>query len=166
MTEYTARLLTVDDGTAWHALLCEGARDFPDGFLVSDEEAQAMDPARIDGAMQRGTMHGVFDGETLVGFGGLSRGGTRRIMHRGTIGPFYVTASAQGTQAANVLMTGLKAAARAGKMTQLMLWVSNSNGRAMRFYERHSFEAMGIIPNAVVMEDGTSRPDIIMLRGL
>lgn len=166
MTDYTARLLTVEDGTAWHALLVEGTRDFPLGFLVSAEEALAMDEGRIAAAMARGTMYGVFDGAEMVGLAGLSRGGTKRIGHRGMVGPFYVTPKAQGTAAADVLMTALKAAARAGGMTQMILWVDTQNGRAVRFYERHSLSVVGMVKGATMLEDGSARDDFIMSRAL
>ena len=166
MSGFDARPLTPADGAAWHALLLAGTREAPDGFVVSPEEVEAMDAPRVEAALKRGTMHGVFEGGVLKGFGGLSRSGTRRTAHRGTVGPFYVAPEARGRKAADALMVALEAAARAGGVTQLLLWVHEQNGRAQRFFARHAFEPIGRVPDATVMEDGATQADLILLRSL
>ena len=150
---------------AWHALLLDGATRFPSAFLLSAEEAAAMDGNRIEGAMASGTIYGLDTEDGLIGIAGLHVPELPRIRHRAVVGPFYVAPHRHGTGAADAFMDGLAEIARGRGAAWIDLWVAASNGRARAFYARHGFVEMGTRDDAVRL-DGRSEDDVAMARRL
>ncbi|KTS44042.1 hypothetical protein NS230_26050 [Methylobacterium indicum] len=146
---YTYRVLTAADGASWAALRREGARDFPLGFLITAEEADAMTPEKAQPILDQGMMRGVFDGSSLVGFCGFRRETLARTKHRAEIGPFFVTTAYQGRGAARTLMAGVINEAQVRGIEQLELFVDVGNHRALTFYERQGFKRISIHPDGV-----------------
>ncbi|APX10798.1 GNAT family N-acetyltransferase [Tateyamaria omphalii] len=157
------RTLTAADASAWLAMRIEGARVAPDGFLVTLDEVREMDEARAQTALEFGGLRGVFEGETLVGFCGYRPQRLRRIRHRAELGPFYVTPSRQGSGAAQVMMQGVLAEARAGGVEQIELTVAPDNARAIAFYKRQGFQKYGVRPDAI-REGGVPESELLYLR--
>ncbi|MEX0278479.1 MAG: N-acetyltransferase family protein [Ruegeria sp.] len=161
------RELTSTDLDLWRTLRLEGARLYPEAFLLSSEESSAF-PKDVDmRSLDLGGRFGAFDGEKPVGIAALNRQSISRCRHRGSVGPFYVRRSAQGGGAARALMNALIDFARANGVWQLELSVAADNPRAIRFYEGFGFAHFGVFPNAVLMPDGAQddRFYVLDLRG-
>lgn len=160
------RPLDPEDAEAWHDLMLEGTAAFPSAFLVSHEEAAAMDVDRCRAALSSGNTYGVIsdDGE-LLGLAGLHIWALTRVQHRADIGPFFVRRHHQGTGAADRLMSALAGAAGAAGVAWLDLWVAEANTRARRFYARHGFTQAGRREDAVRI-DGRGETDLLMTRHL
>jgi RimJ/RimL family protein N-acetyltransferase len=148
--------LTSEHAEQWQALMLEGARDFPLGFLVSVEEVAATSIERRRQILDFGTLRGVFEGESLVGFCGFRPQWFERTRHRAEIGPFFVAGSHQGSGAARVLIEGVIEEARESGIEQLELFVDTENHRAIAFYERQGFERIALHPDGVRI-DGVPR---------
>lgn len=159
------RVLAPGDGPAWRALMTEAVRAHPAAFLLSGAEVAALSAEQVAASLERGHLHGLFAEDRLVGFAGLHLRQRARLRHRADIGPFYVVDLARGTGAADRLMDGLAARARAGGVAWLDLWVAASNGRARAFYARHAFREVARREDAVRMGD-RSEDDVLMTRRL
>ncbi|MEX0350062.1 MAG: N-acetyltransferase family protein [Paracoccaceae bacterium] len=150
----TVRALASADVGLWRTLRNEGARLYPEAFILSHEEAVAQ-PEDADARMlDQGGCFSAFDGAEPVGIAALQRQRFARCRHRGSIGPFYVTRAAQGGGAARALMNALIDDARAKGIWQLELSVAADNPRAIRFYEGCGFTRQGLLPNAVILPEG------------
>ena len=146
-----ARALTDADGDAFIALFKEGTRDFPNGFLPSSDEATSY---KWTGAKQRfHAIFGLFDDTTLKGFCGLNIHHFHRTKHRAEIGPFYVTPSHQGTEAAAILLNTIKTYAKSQGVARLELYVESQNARPRAFYEKHGFQLQATLKDMVRIGD-------------
>ncbi|MEO1115864.1 MAG: GNAT family N-acetyltransferase [Pseudomonadota bacterium] len=150
-----------EDADQWQSLRLEGVRDFPIGFLVTEEEAATTSLERAADILASGSTRGVFGKDTLAGFCGFRRSQLERLRHRAEIGPFFVAARFQGTGAAGVLMSGVIDEARAAGVEQLELFVDTENVRAIRFYQRFGFKQAARFIDSVRI-DGRSRDDDFM----
>jgi RimJ/RimL family protein N-acetyltransferase len=148
--------LTADHAEQWQILRLEGARNYPLGFLITVEEAEATPIERCRQILDFGGSRGVFEGEELVGICGFRPYRFSRIQHRAELGPFFITAACQGRGAARMLMQGVIAEARESGIEQIELTVDTENHRAIAFYERQGFERIAIHPDSVRV-DGVSR---------
>ncbi len=164
-TTYSIRPLVPDDATQWRALRLRSIRDFPLGFLVTEDEAAQVTIEQLVVRLKLGNDWGVFVGETLIGFCNCRRQNLSRTKHRGEIGPFFIDAEHQGTQAASLLMETIIADARSKGIEQLELYVDSTNNRAIRFYERLGFTRAATLPNAVKI-DGQSHDDHFYIQQL
>lgn len=158
LSDFAYKAVTPRYAADWQALRLEGARHFPMGFLVTEEETKAADLDRCRAILEAGATRGVFDGETLIGFCGYRPQRLERIRHRAEIGPFFVTATYHGLGAADVLMQGVIGEARASGLAQLELFVDTENHRAISFYEKHGFRREATHYDGVRI-DGQSRDD-------
>lgn len=148
------RALTSADLDLWRALRNEGARLYPEAFIVSYEEAVAQ-PEELDARLlDQGGRFAAFDGTHPIGIAALRPEVFARCRHRGSIGPFYVTTAAQSGGAGRALMAVLIDHAQARGVWQLELSVAADNARAIRFYESCGFKRQGRLPNAVILPDG------------
>ncbi|MEL7262352.1 MAG: GNAT family N-acetyltransferase [Pseudomonadota bacterium] len=159
---FTYTTLTPAHAEAWRALRLEGARDFPLGFLVSAREAEALTVERCAEILKFGALRGVLDAGRLIGFCGYRPQRFERTRHRAEIGPFFVTAAAHGTGAAQVLMDGILAEARADDVARMELTVDAENARAIAFYTRNGFQRIATLEDNVRL-DGVSRTDLWMV---
>lgn len=160
MTDLTYQPLSPEDAAAWRMLRIEGTRDFPLGFLISEEDAKAASVAHCRDIIARGALRGVYDGGTLVGFCGYRPQTLARTRHRAEIGPFYVTQPYHGSGAASVMMQGVIAEAAANGVSRLELYVDTANPRAIAFYEGLGFVRVATIADGVRI-DGQSRDDFL-----
>ena len=140
MDSFTYHTISPSHAPDWRALRLEGVRDFPLGFLVTEEETAAAGVDRCREILNAGTMRGVYRDTKLVGFCGYRPQCLMQTKHRAEIGPFFVSKSHHGTGAANVLMRGVIEEARGNGIEQLELFVDTENYRAIKFYERFGFE--------------------------
>ena len=149
---FTYQTLSGNHAGAWQELRLEGARNFPMGFLVTVAETATADADRCRAILNAGATRGVFDKDRLV------PNHLERIRHRAEIGPFFVTAAYHGTGAADTLMKGVIAEAKAVGIAQLELFVDTENHRAIAFYEKHAFVRIATHYDGVRI-DGQSRDD-------
>lgn len=161
MPKLTYKTLTPDDAAAWQALRIEGARDFPLGFMVTLDEVTAATPDHCRDRLRGGAMRGLFDGAALIGYCGFHRQTLQQVQHRAEIGPFFIAAPYQGSGAAQALMAGAVAEARALGLAQLELFVDTTNPRAIAFYEKQGFARVATHRDTVRI-NGRSHDDHFM----
>lgn len=162
MQDFHFRTLKKDDAAAWYDLMLEGTRDFPLGFLLTQEEAAARPPDLCQQTLAAGTMRGVFGSGRLVGFCGYRRQTLQRTRHRAEIGPFFVTRDYHGSGAADVLIGGVIDEARQQGICQIELYVDTENLRALAFYEKRGFQSVATLRDSVRI-DGEPRQDHFMV---
>ncbi len=165
METFIYKTLTPEDAERWRALRLEGVRDFPLGFLTTLEEAEADRVARCREILGHGALRGLFSEAQLVGFCGYRPQRLARTRHRCEIGPFFITAGFQGRGAAQALMRGVLAEAKAAGIAQVELFVDSENRRAIAFYKREGFEQVATLPDTLRI-DGVSRQDHFLTRRL
>lgn len=157
-----ARAFAAHEAEVWRTLRLEALAVFPQAFLTSLEEARATPVEAIAQRLETGNTFGVFDGACL-GIASLIPQARRQTAHRAEIGAFFVTPSAQGTGAADLLMQALLDRAAAHGCWQIELYVAEDNPRAQRFYARHGFQEVGRLPNAARV-GGQMQNDIFCIR--
>lgn len=118
----------------------------------------AADDLKLDGTYWRNRLdtdrvYGIFQLDSLIAIGGLSRFVGEKLSHKGLIWGMYIAPSARGTQASDLLMAALLNGAK-GFVTHLQLTLMADNVRARRYYERHKFEVYAIEPASVMTEQG------------
>ncbi len=159
---YTITQLTPDHAAQWQAMRIASIRDFPLGFLVTEDEAAAVPLDQLADRFLLGNDWGIFVGTTLIGFCNCRRQTLIRTKHRAEIGPFFISAPYHGTGAATQLMTTTIDRVRADGIEQLELYVDSTNTRAIRFYERMGFTCAAILPNMVKI-NGQSHDDLFYI---
>lgn len=163
MTDLFVRAATPEDVTVWRALRRDGIMRYPQAFIVTVDEADAVSVEKDAHALSRGNRFLAFVDGKAVGLAGLNRNTIPRARHRAEIGPFYVVPEAQGHGVAAALMDALLGHASAQDIPQLELYVNEDNARAIAFYTRYGFKKSGRIPNAILGADGPET-DLIMVR--
>lgn len=160
---FAYRSLTADIAPEWKDMFARGARDFPLGFVMTPDEVEALPIEKCQSLLDAGGLRGVFDRDIMIGFCGYQRFQPARTRHRGKIGPFFVTLEFHGSGAAQALMGGVIAEARASGVVQLELTVAGENRRAIAFYERQGFIRYGAHPDDVRMDGGGGRSSYLYL---
>ena len=165
------RPLGLDEFEAWRTLRLRALREHPDAFGASYEDEAANGSAsrrqRFE-ASARGegsAIFGAFDGDALVGIGGVIRSDGRKDAHRATIWGMYVAPEARGRGAGQSLVHAAVETARAWGCAQVHLTVVIGNGTAERLYRRAGFEAYGVDPRALYV-DGHYLDELLMVRFL
>ncbi len=92
---------------------------------------------------------GGFDGEALLGVGGLTRYEGVKLRHRALLWGMYVHESARGRGLADAIVEALVAEARVSEIEQVVLTIIAGNQRAIRLYERWGCRQYGLEPRAV-----------------
>lgn len=163
MTDLTIRAATPDDVEVWRALRRDGIARYPQAFIASVDQADAIPVAKDAQMLARGGRFLAFEAGKALGLAGVNRNGIPRAQHRAEIGPFYVLPEAQGRAVASTLMDAVMAYASSQDIWQLELFVNEDNARAISFYKRYGFAEAGRIPNAILGTDGPET-DMIMIR--
>jgi ribosomal protein S18 acetylase RimI-like enzyme len=96
---------------------------------------------------------GVFQGERLLGIGGLTRFVGEKLRHKGLIWGMYIAPDGRGTQASDLLMGALLGAAK-GHVSVVQLTLMADNARARAYYERYGFAVYAIEPQSVMTPEG------------
>jgi len=140
----------------------ESLRENPEAFSADLEMEEAMTPQDWVARSKRGITFGGFRGDSLEGIVVFSQPQSRKTAHTGEVGAMYVRQAARGTGLADAMMTALIAHA-GGKVEQLRLGVNAENPRAVKFYERHGFRAVGRVPRYIRI-GGRVFDELIMVR--
>ena len=159
------RALTANDLRTYRSLWLHGLSADPSAFLLTAAEAVAITDSALVAKLSAGDVIGAFDGDTLVGFVAIKRGGPERLRHMADIGPLYVHPSARRRGLAQQLLEAAVETALALDILQLELCVDNVNVGAQALYEACGFRQIGLRPRSVIV-DGVARDDVLMLRQL
>lgn len=143
------RRLTSADAAAYRELRLRALREHPDAFTSSWEEDQRQPVSASEQRLASQAFWGVFADGALVGMVGLERRARPKEWHKATVVGMYVAPEHAGRGAGEALLQALLAHAREEGLRQLVLTVTEGNGRAQRLYERAGFSAFGIEPRAV-----------------
>jgi len=149
MSAISVRIL--DPSTEMSALReirLESLRRNPEAFSADLDIENMMTPDEWFARAKRGTTFGGFQGTELAGIVVFSQPPSKKVAHTGDVGAMYVREAARGTGLADAMMTALIEYA-GGKVEQLRLGVNAENPRAVRFYERHGFRAVGRVPRCI-----------------
>lgn len=146
------RRLRADDARAFHDLRIEGFALEPRAFRCTPQDEADAPLADVDARLQRDYVVGAFDGERLVGVGGLAQFEGARLRHKALLFGMYLRARYRGGEASNELMRRLidKATSSVEIVT---LTVVSSNARALRFYERWGFRSYGVELRSAKLHD-------------
>jgi RimJ/RimL family protein N-acetyltransferase len=158
------RPLTPDDYEELRAIRLEALRDNPASFAAdADQEACYSKEewlARLATAVSFG---GFVDGR-LCGLVVYSRPKSPKLAHTADLGAMYVRDQARGTGLADAMIEALIGHATT-EVEQIKLTVNAENARAIKFYERHGFRAIGRIPRSLNIA-GRYYDDLLMLRAV
>lgn len=163
MTDLSVRAATPDDVDLWRALRRDGIARYPQAFIATLAEADALPLEKDARMLGQGDRFLAFVDGQAIGLAGVNRNGIPRARHRAEIGPFYVVPEAQGRSVARALMDAVMTYAERHEIWQLELYVNEENARAIAFYKRYGFHEAGRIPNAILGADGPET-DLIMIR--
>ena len=160
----SVRLITPEDYESFRALRLESLRLLPDCFAADPVQEDAMSKEQWLLRLSSAWSFGGFVDDVLSGMVVFSRPSRAKLAHTGDIGAMYVRASAQGTGLADALMTALLEHA-ATVVEQVQLTVNAENARAIKFYQRHGFRQIGIIPRSLHVGD-RYYDDMLMFRSV
>jgi RimJ/RimL family protein N-acetyltransferase len=148
------RRLTIEDAPAFYAMRLRGMAEAFDVFRssVADIEADGL----ADCMARLGSDHvrivGAFDGDVLVGIGGISREARDKLNHKALLWGMFVVSEAQGRGFGRAIVEALIAEA-GGLVRSLHLTVVGDNVRARSLYESCGFTIYGREPQSVRQND-------------
>jgi ribosomal protein S18 acetylase RimI-like enzyme len=105
------------------------------------------------------------DGDQAVGAMGLWPQPGLAARHRATLVAVWLEPERRGSGRAAAMLEEIVALAGERGVLQIELNVHAGNERAVRFYERHGFNAFGRLPRAFLSSDGLA-DDVLMVRML
>ena len=158
------RRLSADELELYRAIRLEALRSEPSSFATTIEDWLRLSPEGWRAKMASAVFV-AFEGNEPVGMMGLSRLTPSRMKHRARLVGVYLRKSLRGSGIAADLLDAVCDHAKSIGIQQLELAVSVKAAPALRFYERHSFEAVGRIPNAL-RDEGEILDELIMIRRL
>lgn len=160
----SVRLITPEDYESFRALRLESLRQLPANFAADPVQEEAMPKEEWLKRLASALSFGGFIDSALSGMVVFSRPSRPKLAHTGDIGAMYVRAAAQGTGLADALMTALLDHAST-VVEQVQLTVNAENARAIKFYQRHGFREIGIIPRSLHVGD-RYYDDMVMFRSV
>lgn len=148
------RELTAKDAPALRRLRLEALHTAPTAFGASYDEAKSLTDddfrTRIESASP-GAVFGAFDGEDLVGMGGLLVQKGRNQRHKGFMWGVFVKPGHRGQGIARAITEAVIARAR-GVVVVLQSGVVTSNPGAAALYASLGFETFGIEKKALCID--------------
>lgn len=161
----TLRRLTKADAGALRALRLEATAAHPRDFITTPQEEAARPLAELAALIERQTVLGLFDGDSLVGTASLHVEPRAKLAHKGEIRGVYVSPAWRGRGGAARLLRALIAEAE-GRLERVSLGVSEGDGPALRLYTRLGFALRATEPDALRLADGTSVAELTLDRRL
>ncbi len=159
--ELVCRQLDARDAINFHALRLEGFRLEPRAFRYAPEDEAGTLVSEVETRLARDFVAGAFDGDTLVGVGGLARSSGAKTSHKALLYGMYVKAHYRGGGASDSIMRLLLDEAR-GSVEIVTLTVVAENLRALRFYERWGFRTYGIEKHSIKSGDDDYLDETLM----
>ena len=154
------RRLAQADARDFQRLRLEGFALQAREFRFAPEDEAHLTASEIEARLARDFVLGVFDGETLVGIAGLSRGAGLKTAHKALLFGMYLRRDYRGRGFGDALMSPLIEEARRS-VEIVTLSVMSDNAPALALYRRWGFESYGIEPRAV-KADGLYFDEMLM----
>ena len=158
------RRIGFEDVEAFKSIRLEALQLEPEAYASRYEDWINLDTADWHSRMN-GVLVMAFDGDVPVGLMAAIPERPSGMAHRALVVMVYVRQSYRGRDVSAKLLDQLVRDAVTADVLQLELMVNCHNTRAIRFYERHGFERLAVIPRAVRVEKGFV-DDLLMMRRL
>lgn len=147
LTQPKIRRIRPQDADGWREVRLRALLDAPDAFGSTHAEIVQRPPEEWTTRAQRsseGDRDALFladAGQRMVGLAGGHRPPGQNEIRQ--LYSMWVEPELRGTRLAENLVRHVLDWATLGDASRLELWVTTSNGRAIRFYERLGFQATG-----------------------
>ena len=155
------RALTIGDLGAYRALHRHGLVHAPASFVETAEQDAIRADVEIAAVLARGEAWGVFEDERLLGKLVIDRLPYPMLAHTRWLHAIYVHPEARGTGAGASLVRAAIADARRAGAFLFLLWVSDQNTSARRFYEKLGFQEIGRVDQGLAA--GASYIDDVLM---
>lgn len=150
------RRLVPADAPQYCAFRLRGFKDHPEAFTSSYEEESlrplAICEQRLD-AQAHSRFWGAFVDGKLVGVLGLEREARIKNRHKATVVGMFVAPEFAGLGLGRQLLQALIAHARSIGLELLVLTVTAGNAKAQQLYVRAGFQAWGVEPAAIRVDN-------------
>lgn len=159
--QLVCRQLNAQDASQFHALRLEGFQTAPRAFRYAPEDEAGIPLEDVAARLESDFVVGAYDGDMLVGIGGLARNRGSKTRHKALLYGMYVKAPYRGGDASAAIMERLIDEARSS-VEIVTLTVVSTNLRAKRFYERWGFRAYGVERRSAKIGDGDYLDETLM----
>jgi RimJ/RimL family protein N-acetyltransferase len=159
------RRLTLTDADAFYAMRLRSMAEAYDFFRssVADIEVDGIDDCKRRLASEHVRIVGAFNGDTLVGIGGITREDRDKLRHKALLWGMFVASEAVGQGLGAAIVDALIAEAQ-GFVRSLTLTLAADNDRARMLYERSGFTIYGREPQSVRQGEGRYIDELLMWR--
>jgi GNAT superfamily N-acetyltransferase len=166
MSDYEIRSLGPDDATAYFAMRLRCMHDAAAQFRSAPEDVEREGLAHWQSRLESNDERivGVFDGDTLIGIGGIARDWRVKLRHKALLFGMFVAPEAVGRGVGRAIVDALIAHAH-GFVASLHLTLMADNDRALALYERAGFTVYGCEPQSV-MQPGGPGDELLMWRAI
>jgi RimJ/RimL family protein N-acetyltransferase len=149
------RRLTSADAGAFYALRLRCMREAYDFFRSSPADIETAGLAACAAQLQSPDTRiiGVFEGDALIGIGGITRDTREKLRHKALLWGMFVVPEAAGKGIGEAIVHALIAQAQ-GFAQSLHLTLVASNDRAQNLYARCGFALYGREPASVMQATG------------
>jgi RimJ/RimL family protein N-acetyltransferase len=148
------RRLTIEDAPAFYAMRLRCMAEAFDVFRssVADIEADGLADCKARLTSDHVRIVGAFDGDVLVGIGGITREARDKLDHKALLWGMFVVAEAQGRGFGRAIVEALITEAQ-GFVRSLHLTVVGDNAPARTLYQSCGFTIYGREPQSVRQND-------------
>jgi RimJ/RimL family protein N-acetyltransferase len=160
------RRLTVADSPAFYALRLHCMHVAYDFFRSSPADIETAGLAACVEQLQSPDTRiiGVFEGDALIGIGGITRDTREKLRHKAVLWGMFVAPEAAGKGVGEAIVHALIAQAE-GFVQSLHLTLVAGNDRAQKLYERCGFTLYGREPQGVMQSTGPV-DELMMFRAI
>jgi GNAT superfamily N-acetyltransferase len=165
-TDITIRRINVSDAPAYYALRLRCMDDAALQFRSSraDVEREGLAASEVTLASQDVRIVGVFDGDALIGIGGVARDPRDKLRHKALLSGMFVAPEGAGRGLGRAIVEALIREAH-GFVESLHLTLMADNARALALYESCGFVTYGREPRSVMQPDGPG-DELLMWRAI
>jgi ribosomal protein S18 acetylase RimI-like enzyme len=150
--DYEIRKLRLKDFTAWRELRLEAVTLHPETFSSTYEEEKKLSIDDFKSILTNSQIFGIFCDNGLVGIAGVTKLQLKKFGHRGNLFGMYLKKEYRGCGMADALIETLKKHA-SRTLVQLTCGVIIKRDNAVRFYQRHGFRILGMIPRSLKLNE-------------
>lgn len=159
------RRLGPEDVAVFRAIRLEALECEPAAFASSHDLWTGLPEEEWQRRLRTQAVFASFDGIEPVGLMGLLCEANPRLAHRGMMVMVYLRESHRGRGRAEALLAALEAEAQKSGLRQIELHAAAENTRALRFYQRMGFAAVGQLP-AGYLHRGREIDEVLMVKRL
>lgn len=161
---FAIRRLGEPDAADYKAIRLEALKAYPEAFGGSYADESKRDIKEFVASLDRSTIFGAFNGQTLSGVIGWYQSQSPKQAHRANLFGIYVRPDSRGTGCAEKLVEAVVADAGQTSL-QIHLTVAANNPAAQKLYERTGFEIYGTDPCSLCV-DGNYIDEHLMIKFL